>query len=401
MHSPWLENKKWQKNQIRSSSKYLMIFYWAFAILWNGISYAALIPNLKLLEKAKEQPEILIFFLFPFIGIFIFYLAIKETRNWMRFGYTPLSLDPFPGSIGGHLGGTLEVNLPYDPHLQAEVVVACVYSYESGTGKNRSRKEKIVWQNEGFCHVQPGISGTRLCFRFDIPNDLPESSVKKISSYHLWRCAISVDVEGPDFNRSFDIPVFKTHQEAKLINDATEEHHLVTDDAEKGIESVSFIKNIPGGIEAYFPFLQRPAMGVSLSVFGFIFASIGIAIYKYESSVLFLLVFGLFGTLIFIAGVYELLKSMRITIKENDVQFERILFHLTLSKRQVKKNEISEIVIDRVGSMQTGAASTIYYKLVGKCKNDKPILLAERLNKRYEAEHLKRFYEMYLFNVDN
>ncbi len=396
MNSPWLENKKWAQNQIRSSSKYLMFFYWGFAFFWNAISYTVLIPNLQLIEQVQEKPEILIFFLFPVIGLYIVFLAIKETREWRRFGLTPLSLDPFPGAIGGHLGGTLEFGVPYDPRLNVEVVVSCVYSYETGSGKDRSRREKIVWQSEGFCHIQPGITGCRLTFRFDVPEDLPESDVKKGNHYHLWRCVIRAELEGPDFDRSFEIPVFKTGQSAQLISESTSDHHLVIEDAEKGIEEIAQIKNIAGGVEAFFPSFQRPSFGMSLVLTGTILIGVAIATSYAEAPLLFPILFGAFGGVVFFGGIFNLFKSMKISFINDEIIFQRFLFGSAIKTIRLKKSDIKSLNIHKVGSIHSGKKTKVIYQLVGEYDLGKKIVLAERLNKRSEAERLREFFQIYL-----
>ena len=36
-----------------------------------------------------------------------------RTPEWRRFGAAPALLDPFPGAIGGNVGGVIDVNFPY------------------------------------------------------------------------------------------------------------------------------------------------------------------------------------------------------------------------------------------------------------------------------------------------
>ena len=84
-------------------------------------------------------------------------------------------LDPFPGSIGGHVGGTIELALPFDAAHDFEMTLTNIHSYVSGSGKNRSQKEKAEWQDIIVAHAEPSGKGTRVTFRFDVPLPLGSS----------------------------------------------------------------------------------------------------------------------------------------------------------------------------------------------------------------------------------
>ena len=84
---------------------------WAFAIFWNAIS--AVTPFIAYREVVSNDNYIaLVALLFPLVGIGLLIWALRRTFEWRRFGPAPVTLDPFPGSIGGHVGGTVDIN-PY------------------------------------------------------------------------------------------------------------------------------------------------------------------------------------------------------------------------------------------------------------------------------------------------
>ena len=138
---PWLLNDDWQTNEIRSGSRAAMWGAWVFAILWNAIS--AIVPFI-IYEEAIEKGNylVLIALLFPLVGIGLLVWAIRRTLEWRRFGLAPVTLDPFPGSIGGHVGGRIDLNIPFDPRTEFRVTLTNINSYMSGSGDDRSRKEK-------------------------------------------------------------------------------------------------------------------------------------------------------------------------------------------------------------------------------------------------------------------
>ena len=100
---PWLINDDWQTGTIRSGSRTAMWGAWVFAIFWNAIS--SFMPFLAYREITENGNYIvLIMLLFPLVGISLLAWAVRRTLEWRRFGPAPVTLDPFPGSIGGHVG---------------------------------------------------------------------------------------------------------------------------------------------------------------------------------------------------------------------------------------------------------------------------------------------------------
>ena len=390
-----IENKNWNASGIKSSAKLALYVSWGFTIVWNLISFTPFLAEKSILNEFDRNPSVALIFLFPLVGIGMFAYSIKITRQWRRFGPTPLVLDPYPGSIGGQLGGYIDTRLAYDKDLRCEVNVSCRKSYISGSGKNRSRKESVKWQSEGFCHVERGRYGSRFNFRFDIPEDLPESQEKSSSTYFLWKASIHVSIDGPDFEREFEIPVFKTHENSSIAT-SSENHPLTHDIAENGINSIAHITAIPNGVEAYFPALQRPSVGIATLMFGVIFGGAGLFAGHLGAPMTFPVVFTPIGLGILLAGVFYLAKALQTQVTSNGVRARRFLFGYPVTTREISKDQIKTIEIKDGASMQTGNKTTIIYKVVAKDQNDKKVVLGERLNKRAEAERLLDMYNTYL-----
>jgi len=394
--SPWLQEKKWFDNRITSGAKMQHLVLWGFALFWNLISSPMLFQFEQIWNKMLREPLTGLAFLFPLVGLGLIVAAIRSTQNWLKFGRTPLMLDPFPGSLGGHVGGTVETAIPFDPSMVATVNLQCVYSYVSGTGKNRSRKEKVKWQTDGVCHVLRGQQGTNFSFRFDVPDNLPESDVDKGRQYHLWRVVLSSKLDGPDFTRSFEIPVFKTAQLSVALSDGTEDHHATVDAAMAGVESIANIKTIPGGLQAYFPAFQRPGMGFVSLLFGLIFAGAGVGAGYGDAPIVFPAVFILVGSLIALFGVCYLAKSLQIKVTSDGVQSRRFLFGYPMRTKQIATPEIARLGIKEGATMSSGSKTTVYYQLLAESRQGVKLTLAERLTSRAEAELLKESFETYL-----
>ncbi len=256
--APWLLNDKWQTESIRSSSKASMWSAWLFAAVWNLIS--AFLPFMVYREVVnKENYVALAGLLFPLVGIGLLVWAIRRTLEWRRFGPTPVSLDPFPGSIGGHVGGTIETRLPYDASNRFFLTLTNIHSYMSGSGDDRSRRENALWQREVVAHTESGPQGTRIVFRIDVPEGQRESDAEQQGDdYNLWRLNLRAELPGTDLDRDFEIPVYSTAKESRYLSQrsltaAHSDGSAAFDNAVRDIVRVSF-----DGVKKHLRRLRRP-----------------------------------------------------------------------------------------------------------------------------------------------
>lgn len=394
---PWLARKGWRENKIKSSAKGGLLVMWVFALFWNGISFPIVFGASGILNDAAANPMVYVAFIFPLIGVGLVVSAFNMTRQWLRFGATPLELDPFPGSLGGHVGGSVEINTPYHHSDQFHVQLNCVYSYMSGSGKNRSRKEDIKWQTTGVCRVEPGAKGSRISFRFDVPSDLPASDAKRGSSYHLWRVSVRAELPGADYDRSFDIPVYPTAEQSVRLHEGTEDHYATEELARTGVETVADISPIPGGIAVRFPAFTRLSQSVPMAIFGVVFAAIGIGVGMDGDTLVIPLVFTALGIGLAGAGIYKLCKSLEVRVTSQGIQSRRFFLGYPITTRRVEADNVTAFRIEDDGSTSSGSKSTVYYTLLAETHGGtKPIRVAERLASRREAELLEETYRGYL-----
>lgn len=392
---PWLTKDKWKDNRILSQTKSTLYIIWAFSILWNGLTFPAIIFDDEIWRKAEAEPVTYFFLLFPVIGLFIFYTAIKELLKWKKYGAIPLVLDPFPGSIGGHVGGEIDVGIPYTREQRFKVVLSCVKSYTTGTGSDRKRQERPVWQNEGICHTKMSAKGTKVAFRFDVPEGLPESDTDKKDQYISWRAHIvAVDNES-EFDRAYVIPVFRTSEESRSHNFSTEEHVDTVREAEEGVNSIVDIQPIAGGISLNFPSLTRNRLGIVFSLVGLIFSVASAFIFM--SGDIFPAILCFFaGDTIMLLGIYQLFKSLKVTVTKEGITSRRFLFGYPITTKEIQKQDLVGVNIIESGSMQTGNETTVIYKIYAENTDRRRAVLAERIHKRSEAEMLLETINTYL-----
>ncbi len=362
---PWLLNNDWQTETIRSDSKAAMWGAWAFAAFWNLVS--APLPFVLFDEVTNKQNYIaLVGLLFPLIGIGLLWWAISRTLEWRRFGPAPFTMDPFPGAIGGHVGGAIDLNLPFDPQARFQLTLTNLYSYESGSGKNRRRTENSMWQDKLVAHAEPASNGTRLTFRFDVPDALDESDAQQDGkSYHLWRLNLKADLAGPDIDRDYEIPVYATGAESRWVSahaarNARSEQDKIDDAAV--IKAVD-IRSGAGGRELVYPMGRNLGSSLVGFIIGGTFASIGAFLVVNEGHLFFGGIFGLVGSIIAIASFYMMFNSLEVSQDGMSIKTVRRILGFPIRRRSMRRASFARF--SRNSSMQSssGKKHVMYYSI--------------------------------------
>jgi len=386
---------------------------WGFAIFWNAVSAPILFAIGD--EFHKGNHLILIALLFPLVGVFLIGMAWRSTREWRRFGIVELQLDPFPGSIGGNVGGTLLIRNIQSHNPACKVELQCVYTYVSGSGKNRSRREDIKWAEAGLARVEALADGVRLKFRFDVPDNLPEADLKQQGAYHFWRLKVSVDFPGVDLHRDYNIPVFRTHSESQFI-----EHNISAQVEEKRERKAEDIRaalergkleqtalhralkytSHSNGFSLYFPMFRNKILILIALFFGaaFSFAAYSInqdffdhqGMWRYFM-LAFSMPFALVGLSGGIAAFYLAFNNLSVDIAGKKIKAVRRLFVFPVRSRVVSLHEIRDLQIKSSGSTGQGSSKTEHYKVIIDTVDGGKVTVAENIDGKDLANQFKDF----------
>lgn len=385
---PWLARPEWKNGTIKSDAKMGMYGIWGFAIFWNVISIPAAIG--ATLEAIEKQNYIaLVALIFPIVGLGLIYWAVKKTRQWKRFGITPLTMDPYPGSINGQVGGHVQLNAPYDPTLVYKVTLSCIHSYMSGSGKNRSRSESAKWQDEGYAKVKPMAQNIFLEFCFDVPDNLPISE-EFADSYHLWRLSIESEMEGADLNRSFEIPVYNTQQQQTNSTFKSAEFQPAGVD-KVTIESLIPLQQHSSIKEIYYPMLRKPASSIGLILFGLVFFGVGLFLWQQKEGFM-ASVFTLVGGSIVIVGIYSAFNALHLKLDGLKLHYKRKFLFFTLKNISIPYSNIREINAKQSSSTNTGKNHKIEYKVYAKTNNEK-LTLAEQIDSASKKDFVIEYFK--------
>lgn len=384
----WQGNPKWRNNQILSSAKTGVWFFWIFAAFWNLISSPVLfaIPG----ELAKGNKPILIALLFPLAGLILIGVAIKNTREWRRFGAAPLQLDPYPGSIGGDVGGSVQLNQALPRDATARVQISCVYVYSSGSGKDSRTTRDVKWQDQQQVPVEAGIRGSTIKFRFTTPEGLPDSEVKSMP-YYEWTLDVTCQLPGADFDRTYTIPVANTGspQQSRI-------HPMLVTNAEN-IPLVSprvmRVSRDAQGLHLHFPVLRNLTGGLAgvlvgglFVVMAWVFAS---GVMKHPPPIIFPIVFGSLGSLAFVGGLYSLVNSLTVITNSRGLVVTRRIFGLAFSK-PIPVGNIKSFEVAKGMQSSQGNRTTVYYKIKLHTQDGKKVTVAESITGVSAAEQVAK-----------
>ena len=363
--TPWLTNPAWQGDPLRSGSRAAMWGAWVFAALWNLVSMP--LPFLlypEVTEKANYPA--LIGLVFPVVGVGLLVWAVRRTQEWRRFGASPLTLDPFPGAIGGHVGGRIELNLPFSSADSFQLTLTCLRSRISGSGKNRRRSESATWQDRRLAYTEPSLNGTRLAFRFDVPDGLAAADATKAGdAYTIWRLGLEADTAHGKVDRNWELPVYPTGESSRNIDERrlgeAESAQARADDS-KLLERLD-LRHTPRGRSLYYPMGRYLGASIMGFLIGAVFAGAGVFLVLGEGALFMGGVFTLIGSAIALGSVYTSSNSLEVYQDGISLHTRRRVFGLTVKRRSMHRSAFRRFDTRTGLKAQSGGKYTIYYTI--------------------------------------
>ncbi len=392
-----LENPKWQTNRILSSTGSQYKYLWFFAIFWNTfVWFAIILGGENILKAFEESPVFYLFVTFPFIGLFIIYQAIKETIAWRKFGETPLTMDPFPGQLGGIIGGYVDVPIPFDATHQIKVSLSCVHHFIKRSGGETESIREILWQDNSSVRSKISATGSRIHFEFQPPPDLPASESDS-KDYHSWNVQISLPLEGLDFERIFTIPVIKASEQAivsssRYTRSSIDQVSQTTVGSDLAIPRISIVS---GGTRFFYPQYRNKGMGVGLMGAG-IFLSVFLWFMYQEftdflpmTSMVFFGFSELISTAVFIFGVYMISNTLTVDVGVSGIKIRHKLFGFDFGG-EIERSMIADFIVEKSGSFSDGKSSRVWYSLTLIQKNGKESTVGDTLEGFSHAQTVRQ-----------
>jgi len=347
---------------------------WLFAVIWNTLG----LPIGWLVFKGNEDLGVFLAWalpLFVLTGVALLIVAVRETMRWRRFGGLTLDLDPFPGSVGGHMGGSVDLPLRPSDTFELKTTLACVHVRISKSSNSSSRFESVVWSRQVTPEVDRTGTGVRARFTFALPEDVPETEDPS-ASYHKWTVRVAAKLPGADLDQAFEIPVYRTAEPLLAENAVVGEE--VAPDRDDFPSDVVRVERAGRGLVLTYPTGREGVMGVMMMIFGAVFGGSGLfmmgSVWEMGGGFstpfgtvlvlftgMFLSVFGGVGLFLVLAGVYTLINSLEVEIGGREIVATRSF--LFRKRRTVRVEDVRSIEIGVHSQSGQGAKAKVYYRI--------------------------------------
>jgi hypothetical protein len=389
---PWLEKNAWQKPEIHcntAASQRGAIF---FTIFWNLIAFTVF--GVFFNENGFEDPAIFGVSIFPLIGIGLLFNTASKISDLAKYGAASLIMDPFPASIGGNFGGTVQFKKTLPDDCTVEMKLTCIKVRYTGSGKNRSRQEQLIWQSTGFAFIDES-NRKNAQFKIDIPSDLEESSLS-IEGFQ-WTVVSTVSYDDHHFIRQFNIPVYKTAERSSVAVDS-KSHPDAKKHASELINDVTEFTKNGNEYTLNFPNFRILRLSVVLGILlgGGVLSFTIYSIFNEFLPLMLTIIFGLIGTIFFGLAIFEGFYTLRVHLKPEEIIAEHKWLGIPFKTNHIAKTVLKSFSIgDYVQSNTNNGKHTAYYKISALQTHGKPGAVAIRLKNMATAEQMKHFFELY------
>jgi len=372
----WLVRPEWAAGKIKSTATAQSWLFLLFGLVFGGMGMAftmAVLPQ----ELSKHNYPALFILLFPLIG-FGFLIAFARARlAHRRFGDCYFELAQIPAPLGGTLEGQILVGARLRPEHGLHLKLSCIRRETTGSGKERSTHEDILWQEEKIFRPEanlpePEPSRSGIPVHFKLPADQPEATPDSGDGIH-WRLEARAKMSGPDFAAQFEVPVFRvagavTTETAADDPDPTAALQETVEQIRRDENSRISVTAGSGGREFYFPAARNPGAAAFVTTFFIVWSGFLWLMIVKKAPLLFPVVFGIFDILLLFGVINAWFKSSRVTVDSTGVTAVNrwLLFR---SPRRFAAADIAEIITQP--GMQSGSKVYWAIKLVTRATADR------------------------------
>lgn len=370
---PSLTDKRWAGGSVTSSARNELVTHWIGAVIWNLLAVPVSIAWWT--QRGGDDWAPFLDFLLPLfalVGPLLLVQAIRATSRWRRFAGMRLVLDPFPGSIGGHVGGSIELPLVRAGEGTFKVALSSVHR-RVRRGKNGSTWETVLWSREIRPTVEPDALGVRLRFTFEVPVGL-EPSQPKSDDQIFWAIRVRAELPGADLDQAFQVPVFATEEplyaEVPALADevAADPFDLPRGTVRAMRSSGRVVLDFPRGREGY--------AGLMLIIFGAVFAGAGWFFFDTSRAIasgsglevlvtgfmgFFLLIFGGIGVLMLFLGFFTLVNRLTVELSPTEITSTRSVLYPV--RRSARVDQVTRIYMKVNGQVGQGAKADVKYEI--------------------------------------
>lgn len=408
-YTKWRENKNWKSGSVGSRLHQpligaligLAIFSGFSAALYFNLEYR-LIKNWERIVSGQlpvlDESSIAVgFFL---LNLLVLFSVLKTYQAWKRFGAIRIKLDPFPGAIGGQVGGSFSLPFTYDVSRKVEVSINCVSVSVSKSSNRSSRHESVKWRDDAIVETFAGVGKTVVRFLCSVADNQPETTEETGSGSIYWAIRIQVPAEG--YDQDFVIPVLSDAGPARSsVHIRKKEESLHTKLSEIPVTTAIISEN-GDDLNIEYPAGREKGLGIAFKVIALILIAVSAFMSwtfyneissertSYFSAMIEFMIaggFGLTGFLLLLAGIYVAHNRLTVQLDKSGITSTReILFW---RKSQTVALENIDGFYRKVSSQfGQGAKSNIYFTLWLVTKDQQKVAVADGIPGQEDSEAL-------------
>ena len=339
-NEPWLWREDWAEGQVRSSTKSEAWFLWGFAFLWNiiCIPLAMFLP-----EESTGQAQLCRAprAALPVGGHRTPCRRCPDEHPATQVRQLPLSHGSRPrgpGRRGVRRGPGSRRDR--GPTRGATIRLSCINQVRSGSGRNSSTTEHILWQEEQsgiLPSSDPRGRGALLPVRFRIPCDARPTDSTDPDNAILWRLVAQAAVSGVDFTTDFEIPVFLTPASSRAATEEQLRSEALATVAERLVPTpesgITVLPSRGGGIEFRLSRGRQSAGTFPLAAFTVLWTGVVALLLFAGAPFIFPAVFGGLDVLLFLILLFLWFGGCRVVVESGDLSVQTVLFGLESGKR--------------------------------------------------------------------
>lgn len=329
---PWLWRKDWAEGRAHGGDPRANVTAWVFTLFWDFISgFVGITVLPKLL--ATGDPRVLLAAIFPLAGIIITAFTVRGTLRILRYGRTAFWCDTVPFCPGGRVKGVIHLKLPTSTPHGIDLRLSCKRRIVTGSGKNRSVNEMVLWQDERNISaesVMHGYPDAEIPVEFAIPPDVCETNDDNPNDRIYWQLHAKADVPGVDFTDNYELPVFRTGASVAAIENAelvqgsgagTAVQTQVESPAPAPVSTHIIYREDEQGTSFYFPPLRNHGQALGVVAFATIWSSVVYFLWAHEGVPWFFrIMFSLFEILVGYMLLSVVFGSALIRVREGMLQ---------------------------------------------------------------------------------
>jgi hypothetical protein len=366
---------------------------WTLAVVWNLVSA----PILFIVPSELEHNRLAaLAFLFPLIGAGLLVWAVMLTLRWRRFGASWFDMSPQPASPGGTCAGRIRTRLDRPDASERFVVtlkLTCLERTVSGSGKNRSVHENILWREEqqiGSEHVAFTPAGASIPVHFPIPADARETTAAGREPGIFWVVAAEASLTGVDLHEDFDIPVHRVSGSAAAAPAAMTPAFAGTRREPVNIESLARagirVRQTSSGTEYRFAAGRNPSFALGTAVFTLIWSGALWLQLTLDFPWIFPIITGLFELLLLVVVADVWLGVTTVTIGADTIRRRHTVAGVG-STRTVASRDIVGVGL-HISMQSTGRSGTPYYEIRATRRSGRRVSLGRGIRNKAHAEWL-------------